>query len=100
MGALPQPARLIAEPVCNQLASVQLRVLIAIGVSGVGQPTARNSPSVASSSARSVAATIWCTREEEGPGARTRPCDLDAIKEAAEKAAQVSQKIGSAIYAK
>ena len=35
------------------------------GSSGAGQPAARNSPSCASSSSRSAAATIWCTREDE-----------------------------------
>jgi hypothetical protein len=30
--ALPQPAHLIGEPVCDQLAAVQFRVIIAIGV--------------------------------------------------------------------
>ena len=66
VGALPEPAHLIDEPIRDQLAAVQFRVVIAIGVfRGLREPADRNSPSCASSSSRSAAATIWCTREEE-----------------------------------
>jgi hypothetical protein len=47
------------EPTCSAgPGAAQFRVIIASGSSGSGQPAVRNSPSAASSSSRSAAATI------------------------------------------
>ena len=65
--ALCRQAGADPEPIRDQLAAVQFRVVIAIGVFRAGQPAARNSPSTASSASRSASATIWCTREGDSP---------------------------------
>ena len=65
--ALADPAHLIDQAVADQVAPVQLGVVIPAGVFRGGPARGRSSPRAASSSSRSAVAVIWCTRAGETP---------------------------------
>jgi hypothetical protein len=66
-GALADPVHLIEQAVADQVALVQLGIVIPVGVFWRGP--ARNSPNSASGSSRSAPVVIWCTRAGESPAA-------------------------------
>ena len=74
--ALSQPVHLVRQAVGEVIATVQVSVLIAVGVFGrPASPAARSSSSAASSASsasRSASATIWYTREGDSPIAAAR----------------------------